>query len=102
MLVEARQENRCLKHFRKMAIQNDENKQNLGAQRSRVQSAGKCSSAEQLIADDAGEMKCCHISNSRRLSSSINNIRQAAAVGQMGGGDKREFKERLGSHLSLT
>lgn len=41
MLMEAIQENRCLTHFREVAIQNDENKLNLGAQRSRVQTAGK-------------------------------------------------------------
>lgn len=32
MLVETSQENRCLKHFRKIVIQNDESKLNLGAQ----------------------------------------------------------------------
>lgn len=41
VLVEAIHENRCLTHFRKIAIQNDKNKLNLGAQRSEVQSAGK-------------------------------------------------------------
>ena len=53
MLVEAIHENRCLTHFRKVAIQNDENKLNLGAQRSGVQSAGK-QSGGQLIPDGAG------------------------------------------------
>ena len=88
MLVEARQENRCLKHLREIAIRNDGNKLNLGAQRSEVQSAGKCRCWKQLITDDAGETRCCHISNSNSQSSTINNVSQAAMVGQMAVGEK--------------